>query len=138
MAEDASSPGIRKALENKLKDSLTDDEWSWLVDEKYISQALAGDLKVDELVMKVRLLRRVWGNRNRPVNPAKQAPQMLERDVADRADELTRIQVLSVWLANQATQLPQVAAYRRKVLEGHLLRPDEIKAWVESQRKGRG
>lgn len=129
---------IRADLERIFPD-LTDGEWQWLMAKNYVADclediALSVPDAINKLADEIRMLPSRSGD---PAN----APRMLEAaraPVRDRRAATSRTEALSVLIAQDAAQEPDVQAFRHDVLQDRLLELEDVEAWIKEQSEKQG
>ena len=127
MIQFETSGDVRHALEHRLKKPPDDEIWSYLEEERWVSEVVdALDVDdangvFDDLVSQYRRLERLRGPARRPVG------QVREAEPDKRWEALARV------IAAEANRFPQVRRFQRDVLGGRLLRPDEVMDWMKEQ-----
>ena len=120
---------VRKALEVELGFSLTEAEWTHLVEEAYVREILSGERTINRLANDVRKFISIWGGQQLPARTV--APMLGDKAPKD-VTELRR-HVLSDLLAKQAEDEDFVRHFRQEILAGKLLGDEEVAAWIEEQ-----
>jgi len=127
MTQFNTSADVLRALERRLRKPPDDAIWSYLEETRWVSEVL-GTSDADDaqesfngLVAEYRSLEPLRGPRRR-------------RDVHIRAAAPDkRWEALARVIAAEANRVPKVRWFRREVLRGRLLRPDEVMDWMKEQ-----
>lgn len=117
---------IRAELKSKIPD-LGDGEWALLEDDGHVAEVESDAAGVEHLVERVERVRRVGAPRRHAGDKvgATADPAELARRASSRAD------AISALLAADACRREEVVAFRREVLRGNLLKPEQVAEWVE-------
>lgn len=113
---------IRGGLEAELMLEVNEAIWEDLVEEGHVGRVLAGELGIDELANKYRRKLERFGHKAK--GNGEKAPRTVPPD--------RRSHALADILAIDAGRMEEVAAFRRDVLGGNLLRWEDVPAWIES------
>jgi hypothetical protein len=124
---------VREVLEALVPD-LTDFEWAWLEDERYVDEVCRGETSVEALADAVhRLPHRRAAAAGRP------APAMVETGPTARGRPVPppsrRIRAISDLIAGEAAEDPQVQAFREEFLPERLLAFGEIEGWIKEHQE---
>ena len=123
---------IRKEIDSLLGVSLSDEEWDDLVKEFRVDEILnsrsAHSSKVAETAELVRHRRRTYDIHNRPKS---QEPRMLSKQEANQPTN--RSQVISILVAQEATEDAAVRLFRTEVLSDKLLPLEGVEEWIQLQ-----
>src|SRR4030095_10997116 len=117
---------LRTQLEKKLDRPIEGDLWRYLVEERYVEEALSSeyDNSFESLVEAARKqlkLARQLANRKSP--PGRKAHVVAPPSL--QAQEWDRAQALAGWLGHHVTALPRIRRLREKFFEGVLLSADQ-------------
>jgi len=114
---------VRKALERELRRPVRDDIWELLVEERYLEEVPKNEFPdaFDNLCQKYRRVDRLAGRTIRRPRP------MASEVPPDRRWEL-----ISKILAEDAQEYPLVRRFRTRHLQGRLVNPEEVEAWIET------
>jgi hypothetical protein len=128
------SDEIREWVRALLPD-LSDDEWEWLVEERYVADVLRGESTPEELARAVRRL-----PHRRAAAPEGDVPPMVEeitstRRTRPRSSLSRRAFAISRLIAQDAATDQEVRAFRQAYLPERLLAHDEVEGWIEAHRE---
>jgi hypothetical protein len=114
---------VRSALEKRLGRPVSDALWQGLVEDRYVAEVLHGEAGAFDALVKQYRRRERWAREY-------QRESKTERREAppDR-----RALLVSRLLAREASHLPEVKAFRREVLPGGLLSPEEVGPWIREK-----
>ncbi len=128
---------LRALLDQRLRGGCSDRLWVKLVDENWISDVLADEMTVDELVETVESWRSVLvppvEGEDPPAGPPAPSPRLVPEMPGQPDSRPERQRALSDLLAAFAADDPDVAAYRARVLPGGLVPWDQLADWVRRQ-----
>jgi hypothetical protein len=124
---------IRDQLDITLGEPVPDSLWDLLVDSGHVEDVQVGAADISVLADKVKSVRGSTGR--------KPAPKMLPKKEAYEAQEdgedlaTLRDTVISIFLATQAFDEPEVQKFREEALHGVGVDLDDIETWIDGQRK---
>lgn len=124
------SDEIRTELAARLGSAkaIGDRVWQWLADEGHLGRVESGERDLAWLVERVVNFHDAAGSAFRVLQPK---PQLVPK-TNPQADQIS---ARSMLLAREAGQLPEVQAFRRDVLNGRMLKPEEVETWVKTASK---
>jgi len=123
---------LRQELEERLKRPVSDAVWEMLVEERYAEEVLRSyddderAQRFDELVARARRLEKFGARMGASSARARPEPVAV-RSSGDRGEAAAEL------LAADGRRLPQVRRFRQDILQGHLIAPDAVPAWVRAQ-----
>jgi hypothetical protein len=123
---------IRKEIDSLLGSSLSDEEWNDLVEDFRVDEILRSRSAHSSIVAKtaelVRHRRRTYGIHNKPKS---QESRMLSQQEVKQP--INRSQVISILVAQEATENAGVRLFRTEVLGNTLLPLEEVEEWIQQQ-----
>ena len=123
---------IRKEIDSLLGGSLREKEWNDLVEEGYPNEIIRNPSTrsrvVAEAAEKVRRRRRIYGAYNEPKN---QELRMLSEQETKQPTK--RSEVISIFVAEEASEDAGVRLFRTEVLGDKLLPLEEVEEWIKQQ-----
>lgn len=117
---------VQEMLARRLGQPPREDIWTSLLEDRYVQEAMCGLLPLDDLVKRYRQLARIF-----PAKAVRARRPERDRERVLPADR--RLAALAEIWAAEAGRFPEVQAFRRQVLDGKLLAPEEVGAWVSRQ-----
>src|SRR5437764_8763152 len=105
---------IKQELNILLHGTLREEEWEYLQAENYIEEILNDFLSSSDVAEKVRQIRKAFGSRG---VKRENAPHMLSEQEAKKPTG--RLEALSLMVAEEATKVEEVHAFRTDVLGGN-------------------
>lgn len=125
-----SESDLRKQVEGILKTPIADAVWRYAVNDRMVSEVMGGDNNPQWLATKVQELMEIAGNQ------AGVVPEFMPSERRQRRGETTqgRQEAISSALAEIARQSEDVLRFRRSVLNGQLLRFEDVENWIHEQR----
>jgi hypothetical protein len=130
-----SSPKTEAALRRKVESILgyrvPDQLWGIAVDEKYVSEVLQGENSIDWLVEKLRAWKAKGDLRE------EQAPRFIAPNRRHRRSKTvaSHQEAVSDAIAEIVRQREDVRSFRRDVLHGQILKPEDVERWIEEHRR---
>jgi hypothetical protein len=121
----------------KLMGEIDQEAWEYLVDERAVEAVAEGDEDLNWLADKYRRLLAIGSH---PVPPPRPAPQMLEPTepppgptAEKRPTRDLRFATLSRLVARDAAHNEEVVAFRRQILNGAPVPPEQVEDWIRQQ-----
>ena len=131
---------VRHMLIEALQRPVTDELWEYLVAKTFVREVLDGATDINYLADQARQVLRAGGSEL----PGKPAARVFSKErineskrVSGDSDAL-RIRTISILIAHEAENDPAVQLFRDEVLDGTLLRHDEVEGWVTLQARRDG
>lgn len=123
---------IRQLVEKKMGKPVPEWVWEWLEEEDYITSAIQEEegergAGVKWLIGKIKSLT----EKSRSSKPV--IPQIEEKTKEKEVSPDRRFWALSRIVASLANRDEEVQRFRREVLGGRLLSPEEVPEWIEEQ-----
>ncbi len=134
-----SAEEVHRAVSQRLRRPPQPRVWAVLIEDGRIDDVVNAISDEDQDEALAELFRQIERDegllRGRPTRSGAGFSREI---VARRNPKDERAFALARVLAAEAAQLPEVAAFRRNVLGGRLLRPEQIAAWIVRQTKTQG
>lgn len=132
LSELEKTEAIRKDIDSLLSGSLSDEEWGDLVENNYVDEISRSRTKrssrVAETAELVRHRRRTYGTHNKLKN---QEPRMLSEQETKQPTKHS--EVISIFVAEEASEDTEVHLFRTEVLGDKLLPLDGLEEWIRQQ-----
>ena len=126
---------VRRRLERDLGFDLPDKTWAYHVDVGNIDQVIEENWTIRELA---EVVRDVWGAHGQPVPRKRDAPRMVSPGEKVKGVERSREDVISRLVAAEAGKDRDVIAFRRDVLGGSIVSPEQVEGWIKRRAKADG
>lgn len=119
----AEEEAARAELQNHLGSAVRDDIWKYLIDRRYVSDYVSGQLSLDDVADEYRIMDgHFTRTRNSPGPPPELPPD-------NRSESLADI------ITAEASKIPEVQAFRKRRLRGRLLPLEEWITWLRRRLK---
>lgn len=116
----------RAELSRRLRGSVDDDIWAYLVQKRWPQDVLTGEGTYEELVQEYRELSALRRRRRTGATTRREIPP----------DQ--RLKAIAARLGAEAAEDSLVRSFRDEVLKGRLIAPQEVASWIEAQAAAEG
>lgn len=130
MATKGQEEEIKIQLQKRLRRPVNPEILGYLQEKYYVSEVLQGVSSIGDLLKEYRRLEKLANNTSRRLTS--------KEGVTSVTGETGQAVTLSVLLATQIGQLPEVKRFRREVLGDRLIPLEDVKEWVQAARRKDG